>query len=215
MSLRIIGGTFRRRQLVTPHGLATRPYTDRVRQIVFDRLDPIIEDARVADVFSGVGTMGLESLSRGAASCVFFEGDRAVHECLATNVETLAGDWPTMCWKTDIHRSSFCPKGRDECLPYTLVFMDPPYAQCPLFAQGEVLFKCMQRLARPRVTSADVTVVVRTPERFDLPDLPDWELDVHWPVSSMNLWVLRKSTQDTADDDSAATAEPDLPPDNA
>ena len=48
MSLRIIGGTYRRRHLKTPHGKTTRPYTDRVRQIVFDRLGDSVESARVA-----------------------------------------------------------------------------------------------------------------------------------------------------------------------
>lgn len=64
MSLRVISGQYRRRILKTPADDSTRPYTDRVRQIVFDRLHDFIPDARVADVFAGVGTMGIESLSR-------------------------------------------------------------------------------------------------------------------------------------------------------
>ncbi len=50
MSLRIIGGELRRRHLKTPQGVTTRPYTDRVRQIVFDRMVDIVPSARVADI---------------------------------------------------------------------------------------------------------------------------------------------------------------------
>ena len=218
MSLRIIGGAFRRRKLATPHGLTTRPYTDRVRQIVFDRLSPNLEDARVADVFSGVGTMGLESISRGAKSCVFFEADRAVHECLEANVKMLTPNHPTMCWKTDIHRTSFCPKGHDECMPYNLVFFDPPYPQCPLFAEGKKLHKSMQRLSRPRATTSDAIVLLRTPDRFDLPELDGWEVSDLWPISSMKLWLLRKPSTDSSSPTTTsetAPVEPSrIPPDS-
>ena len=136
MSLRIIGGSLRRRHLKTPPGIATRPYTDRVRQIVFDRIVNEVPFARVADVFSGVGTMGLESLSRGADSCVFIEADREVHRALRDNVNQLAADFPTVCWKTDVRYTSFAPKGNESLLPYTIIFFDPPYAQCPSLESG-------------------------------------------------------------------------------
>lgn len=200
MTLRIIGGDYRRRLLATPHGLATRPYTDRVRQIVFDRLDDVVDDARVADVFSGVGTMGLESLSRGASTCVFFEGDRAVHECLRKNVETLAGDKATVCWKTNIHRTSFCPQGNDECLPYNLVFFDPPYVQCSMLTPGKKLYRCLERLAKPKATTDDCLIVLRTPERVTFDGTAQWKVDDHWPVSSMNLWLLKRSLSDPTEE---------------
>jgi 16S rRNA (guanine966-N2)-methyltransferase len=139
MPLRIISGQFRRRLLKTPQTQATRPYTDRVRQIVFDRLSEQVENAQVADVFSGVGTMGIEAISRGAQSCVFIEGDRTVYESLKENVDTLLGDYPTVCWQTNVHRTSFRPKGAEACLPYNLVFFDPPYALCLLLEPGKGL----------------------------------------------------------------------------
>ena len=192
MSLRIIGGEYRRRQLRTPHGLSTRPYTDRVRQIVFDRLVDRLEDARVADVFSGVGTMGLESLSRGARSCVFIEGDPKVHQLLSENVAAIASEKDTVCWKTNIHRTSFCPNGADACLPFDLVFFDPPYDQCDLLAESEVLGKGLVRLSKPRATHEDALVVLRTPERVEFSNSKGWVVDDHWSISTMNLWILKK-----------------------
>ncbi|MCA9017478.1 MAG: RsmD family RNA methyltransferase, partial [Planctomycetaceae bacterium] len=106
MALRIISGRFRRRILKTPPDQSTRPYTDRVRQIVFDRLgEDRIVGARVADVFAGVGTMGMESLSRGAATCVFIEAGPDVYPLLRENVQTIAPDVPTVCWRTDVRRT--------------------------------------------------------------------------------------------------------------
>ena len=192
MSLRIIGGEFRRRRLQTPLGKATRPYTERVRHIVFDRIDHLLDGARVADVFSGVGTMGVESLSRGSQSCVFIEHDPKVHQVLVDNVKAIVRVRLTVCWKTNIHRTSFCPKGVDNCLPYDLVYFDPPYDQCPLLTPGEVLGKALGRLAKPRVTSDDATIILRTPSRFAFSESSGWRIDDHWPISSMNLWILKK-----------------------
>ncbi|MEZ6124946.1 MAG: 16S rRNA (guanine(966)-N(2))-methyltransferase RsmD [Planctomycetaceae bacterium] len=193
MTLRIIGGEFRRRLLKTPPGETTRPYTDRVRQMVFDRISHLIEESRVADVFAGVGTMGLEALSRGAESCVFIEGDPRVHEALKDNVRLIASDRATTCWKTDIHRTSFVPKGVEGQVPYTLIFFDPPYSQCPLLAPREVLGKALLRLSKPRCSTDDAVVVLRTPEHCTFTGCDGWFVHEHWPVSTMNLWILKKS----------------------
>ena len=193
MSLRIIGGKYRRRHLKTPHGKATRPYTDRVRQIVFDRIDHLLEGARVADVFSGVGTMGMEAISRGAASCVFFEADTDVHESLSGNVKAILVDEPTVCWKTSVHRTSFRPNGADECLPYSLIFFDPPYVQCPLLAEGSVLGKALDRLAKPQVSTDEAIVILRTPIGFDFSETAAWKIHDCWRISTMKIYTLGKS----------------------
>lgn len=192
MTLRIIGGEYRRRLLRTPPTRATRPYTDRVRQKVFDRIDELLDGLRVADIFSGVGTMGIESLSRGAQSCVFIEGDTKVHEALIDNVEAIVRDRETVCWKTNIHRTSFRPNGADACLPYDLVYFDPPYDQCPLLAPHEALGKALKRLAKPNITSENAMIILRTPGHFKFSESSEWRIDEHWPISTMNLWVLKK-----------------------
>lgn len=199
MSLRIIGGELRRRKLKTPPGIMTRPYTDRVRQVVFDRLVDHVPGARVADIYSGVGTMGLESISRGAASCVFFENTALVHQCLKENVQTLAPESPTVCWKTDVRYTSFTPKGDETLLPYSLLFFDPPYAHCPTMEPGGVLSKSLRRLSRPAVSSSDALLLVRTPENFELPMPTGWQLRECWHVSTMKIWNLVKAEQQSFD----------------
>src|SRR6516165_10026496 len=74
--MQIVAGKYRHRKLESSPGETTRPITARVKVALFDRLQPELQEARVADIFSGTGTIGLEALSRGAASIVFIESDR-------------------------------------------------------------------------------------------------------------------------------------------
>ena len=91
--MRIVAGTWRGRALVAPPGQGTRPTADRVRQALFDMLmhaewggRAVIEGAVVLDVFAGTGALGLEALSRGAASACFIEQDAAALRALRANV---------------------------------------------------------------------------------------------------------------------------------
>src|SRR3954464_9310084 len=87
--MRIIAGEFRGRKLLPPEGTTTRPVTDRVKQSLFDILSPLLPGARVYDCFAGTGSMGLESLSRGAERAAFFEKDPSALKRLRQNIETL------------------------------------------------------------------------------------------------------------------------------
>jgi 16S rRNA (guanine966-N2)-methyltransferase len=215
MSLRVISGQFRRRRLLTPSDDSTRPYTDRVRQIVFDRLRDKLPGSRVADIFAGVGTMGIESLSRGASSCVFFESNPAVHALLVNNLHTIAPQSRAICWKVDVRRTSFRPKGGDDCLPYTLIFFDPPYRGIGDLESGRPLALSLKRLARPELSSPDCLLVVRTPERFDLPPISGWKVEDCWQLSSMLVWTLRLSGEPSSKTNSGQdTAGEDLDPDD-
>jgi 16S rRNA (guanine966-N2)-methyltransferase len=207
MSLRVISGQYRRRLLRTPSDDSTRPYTDRVRQMVFDRLNHLIPNARVADVFSGVGTMGIESLSRGAKSCVFYEASPEIHELLLSNIRTIAPEARTICWKTDVRRTSFRPKGGDDCLPYTLIFFDPPYRTADEIAPGKPLWASLKRLARDTISSADCILVLRTPEHFETPELSQWQVHDCWEISSMMIWIMTKPGAFAEDDEQVISDE--------
>lgn len=152
--MRIVAGAWRGRTLVAPPGSATRPTADRVRQALFDMLmhaewggRAVIEGAAVLDVFAGTGALGLEALSRGAASACFIENDPAALKALRANVaacraadrvEVVAGD------ALQVHRtaSSGVPRPAGGASPAlaaagrrqddggaSLVFLDPPYGQ--------------------------------------------------------------------------------------
>ena len=104
--MRIIAGKYRRRKLHSNPGQTTRPITDFVKEVLFEWLGDTVKDKRVADIYSGTGSLGLEALSRGAASVVFIEQDRKAHELLKRNVESIGAEDTTLCWKTNALLSS-------------------------------------------------------------------------------------------------------------
>lgn len=195
--MRIIAGRFRRRRLLTSPGDITRPITDRVKETLFERIDQSLKDARVADVFAGTGTIGLEALSRGAHSVVFIEQDGPAHELLQQNVATLEAGDVTLCWRTDAVRSSFHPQGAENLLPYDVIFFDPPYKMIAGLRAGTPLFRALQRLARPTVSAERARLILRTPERaeFDVPG--DWRLDWTLTMSNMDVHVYTKAEIET------------------
>jgi 16S rRNA (guanine966-N2)-methyltransferase len=120
--MRIIAGTWRGRPLVAPKGDATRPTADRTREALFSMLASRIgsfEGLAVGDFFAGSGALGLEALSRGAASCLFVEQDRAALDALRDNIARLGATG-------DLRATSVMALG-PASRPLDLVMMDPPY----------------------------------------------------------------------------------------
>jgi len=127
--MRIIAGALRGRRLTAPAGTATRPTADRVRQAVFDMLwhapwagRDRVGGALVLDAFAGTGAMGLEALSRGAASATFLEKDRAALAALRANIAACRAEATSRVLPGDALRP---PRAAAAC---NLVFLDPPYA---------------------------------------------------------------------------------------
>lgn len=212
--MRIIAGRFRRRKLLANPGLTTRPITDFVKEALFARLGDWLVNQRVADIFSGTGTIGLEALSRGAASVVFFEKDPKAAELLKRNVASLGEEAVTacFCWKTDIFRCSFRPKGEVAgFLPFDWLFFDPPFAMIEELAPGSELFRVLRQVARDDISSSTAHLVLRTPRdsEFMMPDV--WEREHHWPFSHMEVFVYRKVARlesGLANEQQAAAEEP-------
>lgn len=124
MSLRIISGQWRGRKLAAPQGDTTRPTADRTRETLFSMLTSRLgsfEGLAVADLFAGSGALGLEALSRGAASCIFVEQDAAAIRALRQNIAHLRGQ--PQC---DVRASSVLALGPAK-RPLDLILMDPPY----------------------------------------------------------------------------------------
>src|SRR4051794_28006829 len=90
--MRVIAGRFKGRRLQAPPGLATRPTSDRVREALFSILGERVEDARVLDLFAGSGALGLEALSRGAATAAFVDSAAPAIRALEANLRDLDVD---------------------------------------------------------------------------------------------------------------------------
>jgi 16S rRNA (guanine966-N2)-methyltransferase len=122
--MRIIAGRWRGRPLTTPAGHATRPTAERAREALFSMLVSRLGDfdgLAVADLFAGSGALGLEALSRGAASCVFVENDRAAVAAIRANIARLGAEAQTEL--RPIRVETLGPAQR----PCDLLLLDPPY----------------------------------------------------------------------------------------
>jgi 16S rRNA (guanine966-N2)-methyltransferase len=160
--LRIIGGKHRGRRLRFPAGVTIRPTPDRVRETLFNWLQPRIVGARVLDLFAGSGALGLEALSRGAAHVSFVEKDRRA----AAAIEALVREWgeegaqvvcsDALAW---LARS---PGGT----AFDIVFLDPPY-DAALWSEAAAALVRGARLA----PAARIYIEHRA--REELPRLPE------------------------------------------
>ncbi len=130
--MRVVAGEARGRRLVAPEGTDTRPTLDRVREAMFNSLVSLgaIEGARVLDLYAGSGALGIEALSRGAASCVFVDNGRNARHAITTNLTTTGFTEQSTVVAQDALvwlRDSVAGWDRDR-LHFDLVLIDPPYA---------------------------------------------------------------------------------------
>jgi 16S rRNA (guanine966-N2)-methyltransferase len=197
--VRIIAGEFRRRRLLANPGLITRPITDRVKEILFERTQDLLVGRRIADIFSGTGSLGLEALSRGASSVVFLESDGKAFELLKQNVAALGVEDRALCWRTDALKSSFHPKGVDAFLPYDVVFFDPPYRMVAALAPEKPMGKALVRLAREGVTSDSALLFFRAAKHTTVECPSCWEPESTLSISSMEIHIFRKRPQAQAE----------------
>jgi len=122
--VRIIAGEWRGRPIEAPPGSATRPTADRARETLFSMLASRLgtfEGLRVADLFAGSGALGLEALSRGAASATFVESDARAMASIRRNAEKLGA---TARVQFVAGSALVLPRS----VPFDLIFADPPYA---------------------------------------------------------------------------------------
>ncbi|MHC4414398.1 MAG: 16S rRNA (guanine(966)-N(2))-methyltransferase RsmD [Planctomycetota bacterium] len=157
--VRIIAGEFRSRKLDTIDGdQATRPFLARVKESVFGMLHEWFQGAQVLDLFAGVGTVGLEAVSRGAASVLMVENDPKTYRILKRNIERLG------C--ADRARALLGDALGQTCLiqpspPVDLVFVDPPYE---MMEDPRSRQRVLDQVARCRVIMGERGfVVLRSP----------------------------------------------------
>jgi 16S rRNA (guanine966-N2)-methyltransferase len=127
--MRIVGGRLRGRLLAAPASRAIRPTADRLRESLFNILvhaygDPIT-DARVLDLFSGTGALGLEALSRGAAFALFIDEGAEARALLRENVATLGLGGTTRIFRRDATKLGVA----HPIEPFSVAFLDPPYGR--------------------------------------------------------------------------------------
>ncbi len=134
--MRIIAGRYGGRRLSSFEAKHLRPTTDRTKESLFGRLTPHLEGARVLDLFSGTGSLGLEALSRGAAYVDFVEQHRKSLNILRKNIRAL--DLPGSVYQVhsqDVFKFLKNYKGE----PYQIIFADPPFTEKIADAVGQAV----------------------------------------------------------------------------
>lgn len=154
MNVRVIGGVYGGRKLDTPPGRTTHPMGERIRNAVFNSLGASVEGATVLDAFAGTGAVGIEALSRGAASCVFIERDNIAQKCIANNLTNL-GITQAQLVKTTVH--NWLNSGQHG--PFDLICADPPYHDPQASAVTELA----------RLLAPGGTLVVSWPIKLEVP----------------------------------------------
>ncbi|MDX9912718.1 MAG: RsmD family RNA methyltransferase [Phycisphaerales bacterium] len=157
--MRIIGGSLKRRLLHSPPETAqTRPIPDRVKESLFAILRGHCENARVLDLFSGTGAIGLETVSRGAKWCLMVERDRSMAKVLERNITELGASDRAELAITDALGPSVVARCGGEL---DLAFLDPPYA---LVTDRAMFERVRQQMSRIAASLTDTGfMVLRTP----------------------------------------------------
>jgi 16S rRNA (guanine966-N2)-methyltransferase len=121
--MRIVGGQFAGWDLTSPNDARVRPTAELVRAAMLDRLAEVLKQARILDLFAGTGALGLEALSRGAATADFVETRPASLHALKANIVTLRARDRTRVFRKDaLPFAAALPEGS-----YDIAFVDPPY----------------------------------------------------------------------------------------
>lgn len=123
--MRVIAGKAKRTILRAPEGYETRPTTDKIKETLFNILNPYLADADFLDLFSGSGAIGIEALSRGARYAAFVENSRAALECIKINLKNTKLESQAEIYPMEALEAIRALERRGKA--FDIVFMDPPY----------------------------------------------------------------------------------------
>jgi len=159
--MRVITGKARGIQLKTPEGMLTRPTADRVKEALFSIINFDIPGAKVLDLFGGTGQLGIEALSRGAASAVFVDAREESCKLIRENLKRTKLEKDAKVIRSDY--MDYLSRCREQ---YNIIFLDPPYAE--VFLENAI-----KRITQIDILQSDGIIVAERPLGKDLP----WEFE--------------------------------------
>lgn len=156
--MRVISGSARGLKLLSPEGLETRPTTDRVKESIFNIIQPYIPAEKVLDLFGGSGALGIEALSRGSSFCVFVDTDKNAVDIIKSNLEKARLDS-----KADVIKKDVFLYLEDCRNKFSLIFLDPPYNK-------GFLNKVFDMIDKKSMLEKDGIIVVESEYGGEFPD---------------------------------------------
>ncbi len=176
---RIIGGRWRGRKVPITDCPGLRPTPDRVRETLFNWLAPGIGNTSCLDLFAGSGALGLEALSRGAASVVLVEKQKKAAAHLRKQSDELGGE-------AEVHCVDALKYLERPAQPFDIVFLDPPY-------QSGLLAPAIQELEAGGWLGDDAFIYTENPAREPLPEVPSgWTLWRESKAGQVGYYLFRR-----------------------
>ncbi len=162
--MRVIAGIYKGLHLKTLDGMGVRPTSDRLRETLFNVLAPVIEGSRFADICSGSGAVGIEALSRRAASAIFIESSRKASSVISENLKHCGVQKGARVINRDALSALkyFAQRG----MQFDILYFDPPY-------DSEIYSPVLWSIAKNKLASDDGIVIVE--HRRQLPLAPNYD----------------------------------------
>ncbi len=183
--LRIVAGIWRSRLLEIADVEGLRPTAERVRETLFNWLAPGLPGARCLDLFAGTGALGLEALSRGAASVVFVERHPIAARQLRKNIDTLQAHGAELVERDALE---YLRNAREA--PFDIVFLDPPFA-------ADMLDETCRLLAENNALAAGGLVYLEMDRSQDEPQLPaGWRILRNKSAGNVHYLLVRAQGED-------------------
>lgn len=160
MTLRVISGKARGLKLDSPKNQDVRPTTDRVKESLFNIINPYIRESNILDLFAGTGSLGIECLSRGAKNCVFVDKSKDSINIIKSNVKKARVENESTILNIDFKDAVKRLSSQNQ--KFDVIFMDPPYYE-------NMFIKCLKSIDELNLLHEDGIIVVE----HDTKDLLD------------------------------------------
>ncbi len=188
--VRVIAGFWRSRQVEIVDVPGLRPSTDRVRETVFNWLNPYIYQSKVIDLFAGTGILGVESCSRGARETLLIEKNPIVCHALKSNLEKLKPNPPYTLISVIAMDALLWLKTQDS-IDADLIFLDPPFEQTNLLEEALLLIDAKVKINTPPI------IYVESSSKFDIDSifvkLSGWKVEKQLVAGAVRASILKLS----------------------
>lgn len=157
--MRVISGKLKSRKLLAPKGLKTRPTLDNIKETIFNIISPIKIDAKVLDLFSGTGQIGIEFYSRGAKEVYLIDSSHEACAVIKKNLESLDLRREINLLKMDAIRAI---KGPLKGIQFDYIFLDPPYKS------HELLNEAIKIIIQSNLLSEDAEIIIEENKDYEI-----------------------------------------------